>query len=753
MPDIKSSGSRLLSRRFIFMILVFTVLVATSLSFLQLYREFKQEIAGIDHHLDELTAYNRESITRALWHNEDNLLESILTGLVKHSDVQTVRLLENNMPRFEKRDGEANNTRLIKLPLEVTQDGDHYPLGVLEIVGTYDLAYRHLEERLVSTFTTNAIQGLLILGFMYLLLHRMFVRHLYAIVDFTRAFDFRQSAQLLVLAKKKRHEPPDEIDDLTSGINNMIQRLLDSVQQLEAARDEAELANQAKSMFLSSMSHELRTPLNAILGFSQVLMLDPQQRLSDEQKDQLEHILKGGEHLLELINQVLDLAKIEAGTLTVSIENVDPSLVIRDCLKMTEAMIGPRNIRVINKCPGQLPLIRADLVRFKQTLLNLLSNAVKYNVDDGSITISAETEEDGMLRLSISDTGVGIARNKQASLFQPFARLGAENGTIEGTGIGLSISRELMQMMNGEIEFTSMEGHGSTFSIHFPLSTEEQKPAVEKVACSGPTVDRGDEVYLVQYIEDNPENLELMQLILSQQKHVQLITSHTAELGLVQAEHELPDIILMDINLPGMDGVEAKKALAKNPKTRNIPVIAISANALPKDIKASMEAGFVKYITKPFKVDEVLTSILDVMDTRENHAEPGPQTDASETSSPTLDPVAINTLTEAVKTLSTPYLEIVNRQFLLLGELEQKMRQATQDRNAQQLELAAHQLKATCLTFGAQSLATITLTIEEMAASANWDKIEERLGLWIHEAETVKPLIREAVDKLSTIPA
>jgi signal transduction histidine kinase len=376
-------------------------------------------------------------------------------------------------------------------------------------------------------------------------------------------------------------------------------------------------ANKAKTVFLSGMSHELRTPLNAILGFGQLLDI-PENPLNDDQRESVQHILDGGEHLLKLINDVLDLSKIESGQLSLSLEPINPYDAIRQCVDMTQNMCDAANITLVNKVKDSNDLwFIADLTRFKQTCLNLLSNAAKYNHDGGMITVRGERIEN-MVRISIEDTGPGIPLDRQHEIFTPFHRLGAEKEDIEGTGIGLTISKELIENMQGSIGFESKEGVGSSFWIELPVSENiaaqvqsDAKPRKITGALNDILAELQDEKTIL-YVEDNPINVVLMGRIINRSSNIKLITAGSAEEGLKQAEDIMPDLILMDINLPGMSGIEAKYVLAALPATKDIPVVAISANVMDDEISEAMKSGMLHYIKKPVDVIDTWKIIRDV---------------------------------------------------------------------------------------------------------------------------------------------
>ena len=376
-------------------------------------------------------------------------------------------------------------------------------------------------------------------------------------------------------------------------------------------------ASRAKSEFLSRMSHELRTPLNAILGFAQLLEMD---HLTSEQQESVAQILKAGRHLLDLINEVLDIARIEAGRLAVSIESVSVKEVIQEGLDLVAPLAVARDIQLKVEAAGLSDrFIFVDRQRLKQVLLNLLSNAVKYNRPGGAVTLSYAEVEGGRLRVNVSDTGLGIPPDRLGQLFTPFERLGAEQTGIEGTGLGLALSKRLVEAMRGTMGVDSTVGRGSTFWVEFPLSVEEQ-PVTQRTA-EGPrpagVAEAARGAFTVLYIEDNLSNLELIQHLLSRRPEIKLLSAMQGRLGLDLAREHRPDLILLDVHLPDIPGAEMVRLLREDRKTRDIPVVAVSADALPTQIQRLLAAGARAYLTKPLEVrkfldvvDEVLAEIL-----------------------------------------------------------------------------------------------------------------------------------------------
>ncbi len=394
---------------------------------------------------------------------------------------------------------------------------------------------------------------------------------------------------------------------MMSGSNMDITEVKRAEERVLQAKEQAEKANRAKSEFLSSMSHELRTPLNAILGYTQLFEYDG--NLKSQQIENVREIRKAGEHLLQLINDVLDLAKIESGNMTVSLEPVLMSRLLDECFTLVQTQADARGIRLAaSVATFANTYVIADHVRCKQALLNLLSNAVKYNRVGGEVEVTLVAQEDQKLRIGVRDTGRGIPLQRQREVFQPFNRLSAENSNIEGSGVGLVITKQLVEMMQGKLDFSSTEGVGTTFWMDFPVAAEwnvETLPQSSKKDYS-PAVLQVQRKCKVLYVEDNPSNIRLLQQIFARYPQLELEVAEEAFLGIYKARSNNPDLVILDINLPGMDGYEVLSVLKNDPSTGKVPVIGLSANAMPYDIERGRNAGFFDYLTKPVDINQLI---------------------------------------------------------------------------------------------------------------------------------------------------
>ena len=380
--------------------------------------------------------------------------------------------------------------------------------------------------------------------------------------------------------------------------------------ELASAKSAAEEANLAKSDFLSSMSHELRSPLNAILGFAQLMEL-ASPLPTDSQKESIAQILQAGWHLLKLINEILDLSVIESGKVSLSTESVSLAEVMSECQAMMEPQAQQLGISVTFPRFDNPFFVSADRTRLKQIVINLLSNAIKYNKEQGTVVVDCATSAPGLTRISVKDSGAGLSPEKLAQLFQPFNRLGQEAGGVAGTGIGLVVTKRLAELMGGVLGVESTAGEGSVFWCEL-ISCAAPQLVVESgeaATVDRPPVPAGARPRTLLYVEDNPANMKLVEQLIARRPDMRLLTAVNGTLGIEVARTTRPTVILMDINLPGISGVEALKVLRVDPATAHIPVVALSANAMPRDIEMGLDAGFFRYLTKPIKIKEFMDTL------------------------------------------------------------------------------------------------------------------------------------------------
>jgi PAS domain S-box-containing protein len=395
---------------------------------------------------------------------------------------------------------------------------------------------------------------------------------------------------------------------LLIGTDNSVRKQVEL--ELNNAMAVAEKANLAKSNFLSSMSHELRTPLSAILGFAQ-LIESGSPPPTTSQKRSVDQILQAGWYLLELINEILDLALIESGKLSLSPEPISLVEVMHECQAMIEAQAQKRGISVTFPQFEISYFVKADRTRVKQVFINLLSNAIKYNKVGGTVIVDYIASTPGRIRICVKDSGEGLTPDKLTQLFQPFNRLGQESNAEEGTGIGLVMTKRLVELMGGVIGVESTVGKGSVFWVEMNLTAEPQVAAgtVEPTAVAQAQVQTDAQLRTLLYVEDNPANLMLVEDLIARRPDIRLLSARDGSRGIEIARASRPDVILMDINLPGISGIKALRILADDPATAHIPVVALSANAIPRDIEKGLEAGFFRYLTKPIKVNEFMDTL------------------------------------------------------------------------------------------------------------------------------------------------
>lgn len=403
-------------------------------------------------------------------------------------------------------------------------------------------------------------------------------------------------------------------DSLNKELKNEILRRQQVENKILNDKMKAQKANDAKSMFLSQLSHEFRTPLNSILGFTQLIMMDTLSPLSKIQRDNLDKVATSGYHLLELINEVLDLAKIEARKIKLTMEPVHLQKVLQEVVSLNQPLAKQMEISLGITCPEKPDIyIYGDYLRIKQILINLISNAIKFNHSKGSVNVTYSNNIKGSIKINVEDTGVGISSEDIPRLFTPFERFKAENSSISGTGIGLTIAHKLAKAMEGSLDTTSILGKGSTFSLSLPVAFDPQEGNTSEKPSYNPVENIKMTKKKILYIEDIKANIELVKQILKARPHCLFRHAVNGTSGIELALNDVPDLILMDINMPGIDGLTAFKNLSEHPKTKLIPVIAISADAMESDIKHAMDLGFHSYITKPIDVNNFLKIIDDTL--------------------------------------------------------------------------------------------------------------------------------------------
>jgi PAS domain S-box-containing protein len=395
------------------------------------------------------------------------------------------------------------------------------------------------------------------------------------------------------------------------------QALQESNVELESAKSAAEKANLAKSDFLSSMSHELRSPLNAILGFAQ-LMESAAPPPTATQAESIAQILQAGWHLLKLINEILDLAVIESGKVTLSPESVSLSELMSECQAMMEPQAQQHGISMtFPRFEAEHPLfVKADRTRLKQIIINLLSNAIKYNKEHGTVAVDCAISGPERIRINVADTGAGLPPEKLAQLFQPFNRLGQEAGGVAGTGIGLVVTKRLVELMEGTLGVESTVGAGSVFWCELISAAAPQLEILGSKAEAPlrPQLPDGAPRRTLLYVEDNPANMKLVEQLIARCPDIDLLTAINGTLGIDVARASRPQVILMDVNLPGISGIEAMRILREDPATAHIPIVALSANAMPRDIAIGLELGFFRYLTKPIKVKEFMDTLNEALE-------------------------------------------------------------------------------------------------------------------------------------------
>lgn len=622
-----------IGRRLIVALILFSSILTALITAIELYFDYRNDINAIENRFNFIKHSYLPTLRESVWVSDELQITTQLTGLSRLQDIESLSIIVDGKTRWKS--GAVSSTRTIEHDIPILREyrGRTINIGTLHIVASVDNVISRLLDKLITILISNGIKTILVSVFMLLLFQIMVGRHLEHISYYLRNLGKQpvENDHLKLERKDSGRWRPDALDHVVYSINEMRKDIVESQRkvlelnanlerrvdertaelealnhQLSDALEEIKEVSQAKSLFLSRMSHELRTPLNAICGFSQLLKLE---KLSDDQQESVDWIVKAGNHLLHLINDLLDLSRIDVGKLQIVLEPVALSNVVNDALNMTQVERDYRGIVLENQCPEDL-VVEADATRLTQILVNLLSNASKYNRPGGEVQISCEPLAGRkQVRIKVSDSGYGIAEEKQAKLFQPFERLGKEFSEIEGTGTGLALSKSLAELMSANMGFSSTPGRGSSFWLDLPLSEAQAAPLQD---VSAKQLDR-QEGYRVLYVEDNLANLKLVKNIFKHHPEFILFTAIDGGHGLEVARRELPDVILLDIHLPVKDGYQVQAELKAEASTRDIPVIALTADAMPNDIQQGMEAGFRHYLTKPIDHERLLETIRSVL--------------------------------------------------------------------------------------------------------------------------------------------
>jgi signal transduction histidine kinase/CheY-like chemotaxis protein len=625
-------GNRL-ARRVLVLVVLFSSAITAAITGLELYGEYRRDLRAIDGAFQFVASRYLPSLVNSVWNVDEVQVQSQLDALVGLPDVEYIAVEESGRARWSAGRAVSQRTKELRLPL---RHGDAAAsIGQLHVVASVDRVLARLWEHLVEVLLANAVKTLLVATFLLICFQVLITQHLNKTARYLSEVDLRDPAPPRPLELERPRGGfwrPDILDTVVDATNSLLHaqhalreqlvrsqadladseahqrmRLEATVRErtlaLEQARDEAERASRAKSDFLSRMSHELRTPMNAMLGFAQLIEMSG----SDPKLQRWAHeIGSAGAHLLKLIEDLLDLSRIEAGKVSMRIVPLELAPLLDEAVRIVQAALPQQTARLERRLPPVLPLVLGDIVRLKQILVNLLTNAAKYTPGGGRIVVAAELCADARVRVAVHDQGLGIPREQIERLFQPFERLGREATDIEGTGVGLALSKRLADLMGCDIGVESVEGQGSTFWLDMPAAPHGAGAAAPAVAAPAASAARPMRVL---YIEDNATNRAVMQAFFQSHAAWQLLLAEDGATGLALARGEHPDVIVLDLHLPDRDGHEVLHALRANPATAAIPVLALTADARPEERERGLRAGFAAYLTKPVVFAELAAAL------------------------------------------------------------------------------------------------------------------------------------------------
>jgi signal transduction histidine kinase/CheY-like chemotaxis protein len=571
----------------------------------------------------------RPSLTNSVWVADREQVQTQLDGLLRLPDIEYIGIALNGRVHWEAGKETSARTVVNEFSLVRRHRGENLTIGQVKVVASVDTVLARMWDHLFGILLRNAVKTALVAGFVLLIFQYLVTRHLSRIAAFVRGVDPAAPRGDTVTLERPASGRwrPDILDAVSDSVNALSRALRSShddlhrselalrelntdlearvrsrTAELQLALQHAEKASRAKTDFLSHMSHELRTPMNAILGFAQIIeMANP----TPQQLKWVTEIRRAGDHLMQMINDLLDLTRIEAGKISIRLEPIVLLPIIEEAVAIVAPSVAARRLVLRQELASAAAIhVLADRLRLRQVLVNLLSNAVKYNNPQGRITIRCE-QQGAAVRLSVADTGIGISPDKAARLFQPFERLGAEDRAVEGVGIGLALSRQFAELMGAQLGFESTAGAGSVFWVDLPLAgaaqTSDARPAASAAA--------GDLRCDLLWVEDQASNVEVLQAYLAHYPNVHLRIARTGGSGLAMMRARRPDLILLDINLPDRSGHQVLAELRRDPGLHDLPVIAVSADAMAEDIRLGLKAGFDRYHVKPLDFDAVMQDI------------------------------------------------------------------------------------------------------------------------------------------------